>query len=380
MGGYIRLLITVSICCCVMGFLMWLFLKCYKKASIWILLLCTGLLLVRFLYPHELPFSYSLYLTKGYPTLNRFFMLSITVGKIHFSIAHIIIGIWILGIIVSAVLLFYRYCRLRRNIYQLPEAQDPAVLSQFDRILSEKHFASCRFRIKESATLNSPFVTGFIHPVIVVPTLALSEQEWYYVLSHETVHYLHGDTLYKLLIEFLSIVFWWNPLFYLFRKKIGIYIEESADLLPTELLDDMEKMEYLECLVKVAKQSIHNPLLSSSGLSFDGYENSELMQRYRIVMDSIDTPQSFQKKHGQYGFIALMLLITFLSYAIIIESRSTEVPADEPTSFTIPKEGSYAIQAGDSLYEFYIDNTYIGTFEDPANLPDIPIYEKEDLP
>lgn len=380
MGGYIRLLITVSICCCVMGFLMWLFLKCYKKASIWILLLCTGLLLVQFLYPHELPFSYSLYLTKGYPTLNRFFMLSITVGKIHFSIAHIIIGIWILGIIVSAVLLFYRYCRLRRNIYQLPEAQDPAVLSQFDRILSEKHFASCRFRIKESATLNSPFVTGFIHPVIVVPTLALSEQEWYYVLSHETVHYLHGDTLYKLLIEFLSIVFWWNPLFYLFRKKIGIYIEESADLLATELLDDMEKMEYLECLVKVAKQSIHNPLLSSSGLSFDGYENSELMQRYRIVMDSIDTPQSFQKKHGQYGFIALMLLITFLSYAIIIESRSTEVPADEPTSFTIPKEGSYAIQAGDSLYEFYIDNTYIGTFEDPANLPDIPIYEKEDLP
>lgn len=377
MGGYIRLLITVSICCCVMGFLMWLFLKCYKKASIWILLLCTGLLLVRFLYPHELPFSYSLYLTKGYPTLNRFFMLSITVGKIHFSIAHIIIGIWILGIIVSAVLLFYRYCRLRRNIYQLPEAQDPAVLSQFDRILSEKHFASCRFRIKESATLNSPFVTGFIHPVIVVPTLALSEQEWYYVLSHETVHYLHGDTLYKLLIEFLSIVFWWNPLFYLFRKKIGIYIEESADLLATELLDDMEKMEYL---VKVAKQSIHNPLLSSSGLSFDGYENSELMQRYRIVMDSIDTPQSFQKKHGQYGFIALMLLITFLSYAIIIESRSTEVPADEPTSFTIPKEGSYAIQAGDSLYELYIDNTYIGTFEDPANLPDIPIFEKEDLP
>lgn len=99
MGGYVRLLITVSICCCIMGFLMWLFLKRYKKASIWIPLLCIGLLLVRFLYPYELPFTYSLYLTKGYPTLNRFFMLSITFGKIQFSIAHIIIGIWILGII-----------------------------------------------------------------------------------------------------------------------------------------------------------------------------------------------------------------------------------------------------------------------------------------
>lgn len=380
MGGYVRLLITVSICCCVMGFLMWLFLKCYKKASIWIPLLCTGLLLVRFLYPHELPFSYSLYLTKGYPTLNRFFMLSITVGKIHFSIAHIIIGIWILGIIVSAVLLFYRYCRLRRNIYQLPEAQDPAVLSQFDRILSEKHFASCRFRIKESATLNSPFVTGFIHPVIVVPTLALSEQEWYYVLSHETVHYLHGDTLYKLLIEFLSIVFWWNPLFYLFRKKIGIYIEESADLLATELLDDMEKMEYLECLVHVAKESMHHPLLSHSTLSFDGYAKSELKQRIVVIMNSIENPQASNKKRGQYGFIILMILVTFLSYGIILEPISSNLPTDEPNAFSIPTKGSYAIQAGDSLYELYIDNTYIGTFEDPANLPDIPIYEKEDLP
>lgn len=259
MDDYVRLLIMISICCCIVGFLMWLFLKWYKKASIWIPLLCTILLLIRFMYPREFSFTHTIGVSKGYPTLNRFFMLSIAVGRIRFSIAHIIISIWILGIIVSAFLLLYRYCRLRRNIYQLPEAQDPAVLSQFDRILSEKHFASCRFRIKESATLNSPFVTGFIHPVIVVPTLALSEQEWYYVLSHETVHYLHGDTLYKLLIEFLSIVFWWNPLFYLFRKKIGIYIEESADLLATEQLDDIKKMEYLECLVKVAKLSTHSP-------------------------------------------------------------------------------------------------------------------------
>lgn len=137
MDDYVRLLIMISICCCIVGFLMWLFLKWYKKTSIWIPLLCIGLLLVRFLYPYELPFTYSLYLTKGYPTLNRFFMLSITVGKIQFSIAHIIIGIWILGIIVSAFLLLYRYHRLRRDINLLPEAQDPTVLSQFDRILAE---------------------------------------------------------------------------------------------------------------------------------------------------------------------------------------------------------------------------------------------------
>lgn len=265
-------------------------------------------------------------------------------------------------------------------IRRFPAAQDPVVLSQFDRILEERHFARSRFRIRESRALSSPFVTGLLHPVIVVPTLTLSQQEWYYVLSHETAHYLHGDTIYLGLIELLRVVFWWNPLFYLFHRKIGIYIEESADLLATELLDDMEKMEYLECLVKVAKQSIHNPLLSSSGLSFDGYTNSELTQRYCNVMESIDAPQTSRRKRGQYGFVAMMLLVTFLSYAVVIELTSLDLPADEPNAFSIPTKGSYAIQAGDSLYELYIDNTYIGSFEDPATLPDIPIYEKEDLP
>ena len=380
MGGYVRLLITVSICCCIMGFLMWLFLKRYKKASIWILLLCTGLLLVRFLYPHEFSFTHTIGVTKGYPTVNRLFNHSVTVGKLCLSIAHMMIVAWILGIVVSAFLLLYRYHRLRRDIRQLPAAQDPAVLSQFARILAERHFTSSRFRLKESRSLSSPFVTGFIHPVIVVPTLALSEREWYYVLSHETAHFLHGDTLYKLLIELLSIVFWWNPLFYLFRDKISVYIEESADLLATEHLNDDSKLEYLDCLIHVAKQSIHHPMLSHSTLSFDGYAKSELKQRVLEIMKSIESPQTSSRKHGQYGFIIAMLLVTFLSYAVIIEPRSMEVPADEPTSFTIPKEGSYAIKAGDSLYELYMDNTYIGTFEDPANLPDIPIYEKEDLP
>lgn len=380
MDDYVRLLIMISICCCIVGFLMWLFLKWYKKTSIWIPLLCIGLLLVRFLYPYELPFTYSLYLTKGYPTLNRFFMLSITVGKIQFSIAHIIIGIWILGIIVSAFLLLYRYHRLRRDINLLPEAQDPTVLSQFDRILAEKHFARSRFHVRESRELSSPFVTGLLHPVIVVPTLTLSQQEWYYVLSHETAHYLHGDTLYKLLIELLKIVFWWNPLFYLFCDKISIYIEESADLLATEQLDDDSKLEYLDCLVHVAKESIHHPLLSHSTLSFDGYAKSELKKRIVVIMNSIENPQASNKKRGQYGFIILMILVTFLSYGIILEPISPNLPTDEPNAFSIPTEGSYAIQAGNSLYELYIDNTYIGTFEDPAYLPDIPIYEKEDLP
>lgn len=380
MDKYVRLLLTISICCCIVGFLMWLFLKRYKKASIHVLLLCTVLLLMRFLYPHEFSFTRTVYMTRGYPALNNFFRSQLPIAGGKFSVAHLLIGIWILGILIAGIQLFCRCHRLQRKIRQLPAAQDPAVLTQLDRVLAEKRFTRSRFCIKESASLCSPFVTGFFHPVIVVPKLLLSEQDWYYILAHETAHYLHGDTLYKILIELLRIVFWWNPLFYLFRRKIDVYIEESADLLATEPLDAASKMEYLECLLRVAEKSLHNPMLSSSVLAFDGYAASELKQRFAVIAKSINEPQKFHKKHGQYGFIAAMLLVTFLSYGIIVEPSSPDPPADDPNTFTVPKENCYAIKKGDSLYELYIDNKFIATFEDPANLAGIPIYEKEDLP
>ena len=72
-----------------------------------------------------------------------------------------------------------------------------------------------------------------------------------------------------------------------------------------------------------------------------------------------------------------MLLATFLSYGIIVEPSSTETPVDEPDSLTIHTDNTYAVKISDSLYELYIDDALIGTFEDPANLPEIPIYDKE---
>ncbi len=266
---------------------------------------------------------------------------------------------------------------LHKSISQLPACTNDTILSQLDRILEEKHFKRSGFSVKENDNLESPFVTGYFHPVIVIPGLSLSEKEWYYILSHETAHYRHGDTLYKFLIEILLIVFWWNPLFYMFRRKIAICIEQSADLLAIEDLDATGKLDYLECLLKVARQSQHNAMLTSAVLAFDGYTDSELEKRFACITKSIPKGVTFGNRITKYGFIAALLLATFLSYGIIIEPSSTETPADEPDSFTIHDDNSYAVKVSDSLYELYINDILIGTFEDPANLPEIPIYEKE---
>lgn len=373
----LRLLITISVCCCITGLMMWLFLLYNKKASIHILLLCSVLLIIRFLYPHEFSFTHSFYITKGYPELNEFFNKTLSVGRIEFPVAALLLGIWIAGSLWNGLRFLRHYIVLHRSISRLPACSNDCVLSQLDQILQEKHFSKCIFSVKEDTNMESPFVTGFFHPVIVIPGLSLSEKEWYYILSHETAHYRHGDTLYKLLIEILLIVFWWNPLFYVFRRKISVCIEQCADLLAIEDLDATGKLDYLECLLKVARQSQHNPMLHSAVLTFDGYGDSELKKRFACITKSIRKEAAFGNHVTKYGFIAAMLLATFLSYGIIVEPSSTETPADEPDSFTIQTDNSYAVKINDSLYELYIDDVLIGSFEDPANLPEIPIYEKE---
>ena len=377
MADTLRLLITISVCCCITGLLMWLFLLYNKKASIRVLLFCSFLLIIRFLYPHEFFFTRTVCMTKGYPKLNAFFGKTIPIGNAGISVAGLLLGIWIAGSLWNGFRFLRHYLTLHKSIAQLPACTNDKILSQLDRILEEKHFKRAGFSIKENDSPDSPFVTGYFHPVIVIPGLSLSEKEWYYILSHETAHYRHGDTLYKLLIEILLIVFWWNPLFYIFRRKITVCIEQSADLLAIENLDATGKLDYLECLLKVARQSQHNPMLTPAVLAFDGYADSELKKRFDCITKSISTGATFGNRITKYGFIAAMLLATFLSYGIIVEPSSTEPPADEPDSFTIHDDNSYAVKINDSLYELYMDDVLIGTFKDPANLPEIPIYEKE---
>ena len=112
----LRLLITITVCCCITGLLMWLFLLYNKKASIKVLLLCSSLLLVRFLYPYEFPFTHSVYITKGYPTLNEFFNQTLSIGRIKFPVAALLLGIWIAGSLWNGFRFLRHYIVLHKSV------------------------------------------------------------------------------------------------------------------------------------------------------------------------------------------------------------------------------------------------------------------------
>lgn len=65
--------------------------------------------------------------------------------------------------------------------------------------------------------------------------LDLSAPKWAAVKAHEEAHIKQGHTYDLLIIDLLTILFWWNPLPYLFRRSIRLQHEYLADAAATRL-------------------------------------------------------------------------------------------------------------------------------------------------
>jgi beta-lactamase regulating signal transducer with metallopeptidase domain len=83
-------------------------------------------------------------------------------------------------------------------------------------------------RVYESDQIRSPFILGFIKPVIYIP-FGLSEQERSYILQHEACHLRRKDHLIKPLAFIVLAVHWFNPLVWVAFIMMAKDMEMSCD-------------------------------------------------------------------------------------------------------------------------------------------------------
>ena len=94
---------------------------------------------------------------------------------------------------------------------------------------------------------NSPFVAGFITPIIYFPAAlekALSRREYEAVLAHEYEHMKYKDNIVRLLLHWIGTLFWWVP--------------------TTGLLKCIEEGQEIGCDLKCGHYAIHSLDLASA--------------------------------------------------------------------------------------------------------------------
>lgn len=105
-----------------------------------------------------------------------------------------------------------------------------------------------------NAKVTTPLFTGLLRPRIYLPSDRYTWKELELLLSHELSHYRHHDLWYKLILQLVCIVYWFNPLLHWMRREADQDLEFLCD---ERIMKDgahEERMQYNYLLAQTAAQ------------------------------------------------------------------------------------------------------------------------------
>lgn len=151
--------------------------------------------------------------TLGIPTMNSIISESLPTATPYASVNPmqilILLGtiLWCTGIVILLVYSIVTYIRLKCRMTTAVRLEG---------------------NIFESDKIRSPFIFGFVRPLIYIP-FGLGEQERAYILQHERCHLKRKDHLIKPLSFCILTIHWFNPLVWLAFVLMAKDMEMSCD-------------------------------------------------------------------------------------------------------------------------------------------------------
>ena len=334
---------------------------------------------LRLLFPFEFSFGCNLHLNEMATHIVVFFRRKyMLLSTITISLFDIGILVWILSIIIG----LYKYIKTYRRDHFLIHSLGVNVSNndRYSKLLAcacQYYHLNRSFDIYEIDELSSPMIFSICRPTILLPAQnQYTDQELIFIFRHEVGHFYYHHLLYHFFVELFSIVYWWNPLNKYIKKQIDTLLEMSIDHSFSSSAD--ETTAYLNCLLKVKKQSVQqhlSPKLSSS-LSMNNLQESILEKRFQLLT------HSQKRQHFLSVFVIVISVGIYLfSYYFTLRGVSTPPEAKNNEIFTLTDENSYGISNGDGTYDLYLYGEYIETVDSLKGYDDVPIYTSlEDVP
>lgn len=246
-------------------------------------------------------------------------------------------SIWIIGM---AVLVFYiiaSYICLNKRVYT-------AVL-QYDNIFC-------------SENINSPFVFGIIRPKIYIP-FNIDDKSIEYVIAHEKAHIKRKDYLWKVFGFIVLIIHWFNPLVWLSYIMLCRDIEFACDEMVIKLLDNEQKANYTEILVKY---SINHNFINTCPLAF-----SEISVKERVK-------KIMKYKKPSFGIvifsfiICMVIAVCFLTNPLNKEDNGIYIDYVPTINSNAPSE---VIDFAKGYIKEYIEHTDV-SWKEIGDINDLP--------
>ncbi len=332
---------------------------------------CIIIIMLRLLLPFEFSFSTNILSRHILPEITQFVKKPITIFQNYqISLLYILYSVWGIGVLFNLCKAVYSYWHFKKTILNFPVLEDQSINNILHSIL-KKYNKLVSLRIIQTDKITTPIIFGFYNPCIVVPSIYLTEREWNYILSHEIAHYFHGHLWNKAIFQFLHVLYWWNPLVYLLKKQMDKTLEMQVDLIVTKTMDESSRIEYLECLLKIAKNCVCQ--VDELAMTFSSEQNSILAQRFYMVLNNYELKIK-SRIRSVLLFVLPTLLLVFFSCFFIFEPYAI-TPEDAADTFDLTRKNSYLVSNSNGGYDVYLNDEYFGTIHDIDSFIDLPIYQ-----
>lgn len=244
------------------------------------------------------------------------------------SLWKIVAAVWFIGMIVFLFYQAIKHYHFTKMARRWSEAiTDEQTLTLLESLKIELGISK-QINLCFCSSIGSPMMFGLVTPRILLPKIALLQNELQFILKHELIHYKRKDLWYKYIVLIATAIHWFNPIVYLMKKAIDIQCELSCDDAVVQSASQYTRQQYSETIISVVRYQ--SKLKTALSINYLGGKKG-MKKRLFSIMDA--TP----KKAGT--IIACVVVFSIMLSSLLvacnleedqrglpIESKSQEEP------------------------------------------------------
>ncbi|MCI8801203.1 MAG: hypothetical protein HFH88_15535 [Lachnospiraceae bacterium] len=223
----------------------------------------------------------------------------------------ILTGIWLAGVILSAVTVLTVNTAYRRRVYRSRRKCRTELVSALP--------------VYTSSVVSTPCMFGLIHAAIYLPPRAMEEKKKLkYILCHENTHYRHLDQLWVLVRAVCVCIHWYNPLVWLAAGLARQDCELACDEKTLEVLGEEERINYGRTLLDFSAQGdvFFGEFQLSTAMSG---RKKQVKERLMLV---IEQPRRYAGTLAITAILAIMISTITFTGKVSGQEQDTDSSAD----------------------------------------------------
>ena len=228
-------------------------------------------------------------------------------------------AVWLVGVVAfityHGIKHYYFSKKVRRWSVDITDRNIFALLENITTEMGIKR----QIQIYQCALVGSPMMIGLFKPRMLLPTVEVAQEELYFILKHELVHYKRKDLMYKFLALVVTALHWFNPFVHLMTKAVNVLCETSCDAEVLQGTDMRTRRSYGETIIGVVQYK--SKLKTALSTNFYGGKKG-MKNRISSIMD-------INKKRAGTLILCSLLVLT-LATSVVVAASASDTTSQAP--------------------------------------------------